>query len=210
MLVTTGQVKDWAGPAGNAISFDTDEDLARCIDAATAAVERAHDRVYAQAAASAYFDGSTPGGGSRADGWAAGRQNIQVAWTGGYEAEEIPADLVQLVCELSFRLFQEGPQAGKSSAALMGQSEAFMKDLSPQGRMSFQALRSLIRPVGVGGVFLYLPTWPVVAAPLPTVTEDGNSLTVAVGYNRSADVILYAEDGKLWRQRQDPLRGWIS
>lgn len=81
----------------------------------------------------------------RAHGWASGRQNIEVAYSGGYAAA--PAHLIQACAELTLLLFQESRRVGLASAVNPSGSGEFMKQLSPVAQAALQSERLYGRPM---------------------------------------------------------------
>ncbi len=72
--------------------------------------------------------------------WSRGYQNVAVTLTAGYASGSIPAEVKQVVIEVS-RLFFNMPQmAGKQSKSSRAGARSFEKELSPQSQLYLQAV----------------------------------------------------------------------
>jgi len=73
--------------------------------------------------------------------WISGYANIQVAFTAGYAAADVPQDIVQLASEVALLMFRAGNFTGKASKTGRGGTISYEKDLSPASAATLERMR---------------------------------------------------------------------
>jgi len=79
--------------------------------------------------------------------WSAGRGNISVAYTFGYDGVEaavptVPADVVQLANEIALLIFRSKAWIGAAVITKEGFSKSYEKNLTPLAKMTLERLKA--------------------------------------------------------------------
>lgn len=74
-------------------------------------------------------------------GWAEGYQNIQVVFTGGFTADTVPANVMQLIYEAALWYYKHPDFLAKASRSKHTSSQTFLQELSELGKQTLDSLK---------------------------------------------------------------------